>query len=216
MRPGQCARDRGELPGAIAEDEVRGVEHQAFPAAVEVRILGGVMARGDGDPGERAVDHLGRRRGRRIVSRVLTNPAFASLLATAKGSTNVPDYCALLLRLPRLPLPGVLARLPGDLLAQALVALPAPVLAQVLTGVPGQVLAEVLATLPEQALAQVLTALPAQPLSQVVGLLPASPQPAGAASLPDDEETARWQIVRKPDHSRRRKLQSAHRALGGE
>jgi hypothetical protein len=62
MRPGrlgQCARDRGELPGAIAEDEVRGVEHQAFPAAVETRILGGVMARGDGDAGQRTVDHLG-------------------------------------------------------------------------------------------------------------------------------------------------------------
>ncbi len=67
MCPGQRARDRGELPGAITEDEVRGVEHQAFLAAVETRILGGVMARGDGDAGERTVDHLGRRRGRRIL-----------------------------------------------------------------------------------------------------------------------------------------------------
>src|SRR5437763_4355827 len=39
------------------------------------------------------------------VGSVLTNPAFSSLLATANGSTNVPDYCALLLQLPRLPLP---------------------------------------------------------------------------------------------------------------
>src|SRR5260370_2563664 len=67
------------------------------------------------------------------VSRVLTDPAFSSLLATAGGSANVPDYCALLLRLPRLPLPAALAQLPGSLLAQALAALPARVLAQVLT-----------------------------------------------------------------------------------
>ena len=40
---------------------------------------------------------------------MLTDPAFSSLLATAKSSTNVPDYCALLLRLPRLSLPAALA-----------------------------------------------------------------------------------------------------------
>jgi len=56
------------------------------------------------------------------LSQALSISLFSSLVAAAHGSTNVPDYCGLLLGLPKLPDPGSLAQLPAPVLSGALAA----------------------------------------------------------------------------------------------
>jgi hypothetical protein len=101
------------------------------------------------------------------VSSVLDNSEFAPLTAAAGASTNVPDYCALLLKLPRLPRPDDLPKLPVGVLSSLLTSLPAPTLSQVLTGVPGSVLAVVLPELPSSVVSHLFSELPSSVLSQL-------------------------------------------------
>ena len=128
------------------------------------------------------------------VSSVLTSPVFASLTSVAGAATNVPDYCALVLRLPALPQPSLVSGLPRVALAglpvSLLEQLPASVLAKLpawrLAGLPASTLAKlpasVLATLPATTLAtlptSVLATLPPSVLAKlppsVLGTLPSS------------------------------------------
>ena len=55
-----------------------------------------------------------------IVLQVVSSPTFASLVSTVQGATAVPDYCALLLALPKLPAASELTQIPGSILAQLL------------------------------------------------------------------------------------------------
>ena len=110
-----------------------------------------------------------------VLARLASRSEFSSLVATVQGATSVPDYCALLLRLPALPQPADLAQLPASVLSATLAQLPAGTLAQVLTELPGPALAQVLTALSPSALAQVLTALPGPALAQVLTALPATP-----------------------------------------
>ena len=105
---------------------------------------------------------------------VVSGSGYTSLVGTASVSGAVPDYCALLLGLPRLPQPADLSRLPVPLLTELLPALPASALAPILTAMPAGTLAAVLGELPATALGPVLTTLPAGALSQVLTTLPAS------------------------------------------
>jgi hypothetical protein len=99
---------------------------------------------------------------------------FASLISTAQGATNVPDYCALLLDLPQLPDPSQLGQLPGALLGKLLTALPAATLAQDLTSLPQATLSQVLTALPTSELSTVLTSLPSSVVAQLLNELPSS------------------------------------------
>ena len=114
----------------------------------------------------------------------LTGSAFSSLIATTHGSSGVPDYCALLLGLPKLPQPGDLSGLPTPLLSQLLPQLPAGTLAEMLASLPAPALSQVLSGLPASALSRVLTTLPASGLSQVLTTLPASTQSTLLGELP--------------------------------
>jgi len=107
------------------------------------------------------------------LSQVLSGSLFSSLVSTAQGGTNVPDYCGLLLGLPKLPNPGGLAQLPAPVLSEALVALRAGTLSQVLTALPSGSLSQVLTTLPADGLSGILTRLPAAGLTRVLTALPA-------------------------------------------
>jgi hypothetical protein len=111
------------------------------------------------------------------IGSVLYGPAFGSLTQTVGHVTEVPDYCALLLDLPKLPEPA----LAGELGAGALAKLPLPLIAKL----HGSVLAElpvwylvklpvhVLAELPVWCLAKlpahILAELPASVLSGLPG-----------------------------------------------
>jgi hypothetical protein len=116
--------------------------------------------------------------------RVAGGSMFSSLVATAHGVANVPDYCGLLLDLPQLPQPDGLSQLPAPLLAKALTQLPAGTLGQILTALPATELYQVLSSLPASALSQVLTSLPAATLSQLLAKLPAPDLAKVLTSLP--------------------------------
>src|SRR6202012_3917602 len=106
------------------------------------------------------------------VGTVLTSPVFATLTSAAGAATNVPDYCALVLGLPSLPQPDLVASLPRPALAalpvRLLVKLPPSLLAQLPASVLVRLPAATLATLPASVLAQlpvsVLATLPASGL----------------------------------------------------
>ena len=120
------------------------------------------------------------------LSQVLSGSLFSSLVSTAQGGTNVPDYCGLLLGLPKLPNPGGLAQLPAPVLSEALVALRAGTLSQVLTSLPAPVLGEVLTALPPAAVSHLLTTLPAPGLARVLTALPSGSLSQVLTTLPAD------------------------------
>ena len=111
-----------------------------------------------------------------VTSQALGRPVFAPLTAVTGENATVPDYCALLLALPRLPQPALAGSLP-----------PA-VLARLLTGLTPSALGTVLVTLPSRSLAQVLSGLPPAVQSRILGELPTSVlsqlAPAALATLP--------------------------------
>jgi hypothetical protein len=102
---------------------------------------------------------------------LLARPAFSPLAAAAQGAANVPDYCGLLLRLPRLPLPGELGQLPTRLLSAGLTRLPAATLAQVLTSLPAGELGQALSRLPSAVAGPLLSKLPVGALGSVLNRL---------------------------------------------
>ncbi|HXT90715.1 MAG TPA: hypothetical protein VN714_15795, partial [Trebonia sp.] len=53
-----------------------------------------------------------------VVLQVVNNPAFTSLVSAVQAATAVPDYCALLLGLPKIPDPGNLMEVPSSILAR--------------------------------------------------------------------------------------------------
>jgi hypothetical protein len=118
------------------------------------------------------------------VGSVLRSSEFAPLTAAVNGAANVPDYCALLLDLPRLPMPADLAKLPADVVAKLLPELPVPVLSAVLTQVPGSALAVVLPELPSATLSGILTELPTSVLGRVLTSLPTSALSSVLTELP--------------------------------
>jgi hypothetical protein len=178
---------RPASPGGIAPQPTAAASPSSSPVVPgSARDLCRALA-GRVDPagGAASVGRLEQGLASPELSQVLSSPLFSSLVSTAQGGANVPDYCGLLLGLPKLPDPGGLAQLPAPVLSGALVALragtlsqvltslPAPVLGQVLTALPPVAVSQVLASLPAPGLAQVLTALPSGSLSQVLTSLPA-------------------------------------------
>ncbi|HEX4063267.1 MAG TPA: hypothetical protein VHY58_19820 [Streptosporangiaceae bacterium] len=122
------------------------------------------------------------------LSQVVDNPEFVSLVATAEGRGNAPDYCGLVLHLAKLASPATLGNLPGS----ALSAIPASIASQIpgsaLTGVPTSGLSKLPVRFLSKLSAPALSGLPASvlaelPASVLKGVLPALP--AGAlAQLP--------------------------------
>jgi hypothetical protein len=109
------------------------------------------------------------------VSGVLKNNSeFASLISTAQSVLNVPDYCALLLKLPGLPQPADLVNLPVSLLSSLLTQLPTATLAQDLTSLPSSTLSALLTELPVTTVSQLLTSLPGSVVTQLFTALPPS------------------------------------------
>jgi hypothetical protein len=112
------------------------------------------------------------------LSRVVSNPAFASLVATAEGRGNVADYCGLILDLGRLASPAALAGLPASVLS----AIPAGIVGQLPASALGGAPVAVLSRLPVAFLSRLsgpaLAALPASVLARlpasVLSRLPAS------------------------------------------
>lgn len=103
-----------------------------------------------------------------------SNSEFSPLVSTAQSAAAVPDYCALLLNLPRLPQPSDLAQVPVTVLAPLLSQLPTATLTQILTSLPSSVLSTVLTELPTSTLTQIITALPASVQTQLLNELPTS------------------------------------------
>ncbi len=112
------------------------------------------------------------------IGSVLYGPAFGSLTQTVGHVTEVPDYCALLLNLPRLPEPA----LAGELGAGALTKLPLPLIAKLHASVLAELPVWYLAKLPVHVLSELpvwrLSELPAHILAglptSVLGGLPGS------------------------------------------
>ena len=102
---------------------------------------------------------------------VMHNPAFASLVRTARSATNAPDFCGLLLNLPSVPVPGSLSALPASAISQ----IPVSDLSKLNPSVLSQLPPSILAGMPAPSLA----ALPAPTLAE----LPAS----SLATLPAPE-----------------------------
>jgi len=70
------------------------------------------------------------------VAGAAATPPFAALRSAAGGAAEVPDYCAILLALPRLPEPGLVPGLPAAVLASLPVATLSQLTAPVLSGLP--------------------------------------------------------------------------------
>ena len=111
-----------------------------------------------------------------VTSQALGRPVFSRLTDVTGETATVPDYCALVLALPRLPQPALAGSLP-----------PA-VLARLLTGLTPAALGTVLVTLPSRSLAQVLSGLQPAAASRILGELPTSVlsqlSPSALATLP--------------------------------
>jgi hypothetical protein len=107
-----------------------------------------------------------------VMSPALASPAFSRLTGATGRVATVPDYCALVLALPRLPQPALVGELPPAVLARALTSLAPPSLATVLTSLRPAPLAQTLTSLPDPALASVLATLPAAALGTVLTTLP--------------------------------------------
>lgn len=111
-----------------------------------------------------------------VTSQALGRPVFSRLTAVTGETATVPDYCALVLALPRLPQPALAGSLP-----------PA-VLARLLTGLTPSALGTVLVTLPSRSLAQVLSGLQPAAASRILGELPtpvlSQLAPSALATLP--------------------------------
>jgi hypothetical protein len=166
---------RPASPGGIAPQPTAAASPSSSPVVPgSARDLCRALA-GRDDPagGAASVGRLEQGLASPELSQVVSSPLFSSLVSTAQGSANVPDYCGLLLGLPKLPDPGGLAQLPAPVLSGALVALRAGTLSQVLTSLPAPGLAQVLTALPSGSLSQVLTSLPADGLSGILTRLPA-------------------------------------------
>lgn len=118
------------------------------------------------------------------VPGLLGGARYAPLTAAAGGTLGVPDYCALLLRLPALPRPAAITEIPASVLATALTGLPAGTLSAILPRLPAPALSRVLDELPVPTVSKILTGLPAGPLGQVLGKLPLSDASAVLGRLP--------------------------------
>lgn len=94
-----------------------------------------------------------------VTSQALGRPVFARLTAVTGENATVPDYCALLLALPRLPQPALAGSLPPT---------------RLLTGLTPSALGTVLVTLPARSAAQVLSGLQPAVQSRILGELPTS------------------------------------------
>jgi hypothetical protein len=182
LRPG-AARSASDQPGASTSPSgaVRlGRERLCRSLAAAVAAL----------PSAHVSANVGGRAGLEqalaspALSAVVTRSTYASLVTTVNGSSAVPDYCALLLGLPRLPQPDELSRVPASALAEILPNVPASALARILTSLPAATLAEILGELPTSTLAQVLTALPTAALSEVLTTLPATALDRALTTLP--------------------------------
>ena len=64
-----------------------------------------------------------------VMSQALSNPVFSRLTAATGEAATVPDYCAMVLALPRLPQPALVGDLPPAVLGQVLTTLAPPALA---------------------------------------------------------------------------------------
>jgi hypothetical protein len=108
-----------------------------------------------------------------VTSQALGRPVFARLTAVTGENATVPDYCALLLALPRLPQPALAGSLPPT---------------RLLTGLTPSALGTVLVTLPARSAAQVLSGLQPAVQSRILGELPTSVlsqlAPSALATLP--------------------------------
>jgi hypothetical protein len=115
-----------------------------------------------------------------VLSRVINNPQFGSLVATVENKENAADYCGLILHVAKLASPAGLSAIP----ASVLTAIPASVVAQVpasaMISVPAATLGKLPTTFLTRLASKVLAGLPASvlsklPASVLTGLLPQLP-----------------------------------------
>ena len=115
-----------------------------------------------------------------VLSSVINNPQFGSLVSMVENKENAADYCGLILHVARLARPADLSSIPGSVLT----AIPAGVVAQVPASAMSSVPAATLGKLPLGFLthlaSKVLAGLPASvlsklPTSLLTGLLPKLP-----------------------------------------
>jgi hypothetical protein len=106
------------------------------------------------------------------LATVLSSPAFEPLITKVDDAAAVPDYCGLLLSLPRVPVPGALTQVPASVLDSTLASLPADRLAQVFGSLPAGTLSRVLGGLPSAELGNALTSLPAADVTMILTTLP--------------------------------------------
>jgi hypothetical protein len=145
-------------------------------AADQVAVLKGTLNTASGQV--LSVAGLDQALASSAIGGVLYGPAFGSLTQTVGHVTEVPDYCALLLDLPRLPEPA----LAGELGAGALAKLPLPLIAKLHASVLAELPVWYLAKLPVHVLSELpvwrLSELPAHILAglptSVLGGLPGS------------------------------------------
>ena len=97
------------------------------------------------------------------MSEALSNPVFSRLTAATGEAATVPDYCAMVLALPRLPQPALVGDLPRRCWARLLTTLAPPSLATMVTSWPGTRLTQTLTAVPAPDLATVLASLPPRP-----------------------------------------------------
>jgi hypothetical protein len=158
------------------------------PAGVGPRGSTAVSQPGLSQPGLSQPGLDARDRARALASpallRILAHPGFPGLTATAGGTANVADLCALTLGVPAPPAPQRLAGLPATALASVpvaalarqprwvLVRLPALALARLPVPVLATLPRPVLATLPVPALARLPVPVLATLPSAVLGRLP--------------------------------------------
>ena len=137
-------------------------------AADQVAVLKGTLNTASGQV--LSVAGLDQALASSAIGGVLYGPAFGSLTQTVGQVTEVPDYCALLLDLPKLPEPA----LAGELGAGALAKLPLPLIAKLHASVLAELPTSVLGGLPTSALSQLPVPVLSQMSPSVLNGLPAS------------------------------------------
>jgi hypothetical protein len=119
-----------------------------------------------------------------VTSQALGRPVFSPLTAITGETAAVPDYCALVLALPRLPQPALAGSLPPAVLARLLSRLTPSALGTVLVTLPSRSLAHVLSGLRPAVQSRILGELPTSVLSQLAPSALATLPPSVLAKLP--------------------------------
>ena len=159
------------LPAADAAKACQSLARQAYATVTgtDARAVGALTAAGL----QQALDSS-------VLGKVINNPQFDSLAATAEGQANVADYCGLLLHVAKLPAPGRLVRLPGAVLSAIPAAVVARIPATALSAVPAADLSRLPVAFVSRLSGSALAGLPASvlarmPAGTLTALLPRLP-----------------------------------------